>query len=99
MRSSFLLYFGVLAVLPGSASALSEVLLDFARTAVENENFGGRGVTDMLCPSFSVNDTVGHSLLAISSARPAASLALLMALCAPRLRPRRRRVRPHPRRG
>ena len=39
----------------------SEVLLDFARTTVENENLGGRGVTDVLCLSFSVNDTVGHN--------------------------------------
>ena len=39
----------------------SEVLADFARLAVERENLGGRGVTDMLCLSFSVNDTVGHS--------------------------------------
>ncbi len=39
----------------------SEVLADFARAVVENENLGGRGVTDVLCLSFSVNDTVGHS--------------------------------------
>ena len=39
----------------------SEVLVDFARLVVENENLGGRGVTDMLCLSFSVNDTVGHN--------------------------------------
>jgi predicted AlkP superfamily pyrophosphatase or phosphodiesterase len=39
----------------------SEVLADFARTVVENEKLGQRGVTDMLCLSFSVNDTVGHS--------------------------------------
>jgi hypothetical protein len=39
----------------------SEVLDDFARLVVEKENLGGRGVTDMLCLSFSVNDTVGHS--------------------------------------
>lgn len=39
----------------------SEVLADFARAVVENENLGSRGVTDVLCLSFSVNDTVGHS--------------------------------------
>ena len=39
----------------------SEVLADFARAVVENENLGGRGVTDILCMSFSVNDTVGHN--------------------------------------
>ena len=39
----------------------SEVLVDFARAAVENENLGGRGVTDLLCLSFSANDTIGHN--------------------------------------
>lgn len=39
----------------------SEVLVDFARAVIENENLGGRGETDMLCLSFSVNDTVGHN--------------------------------------
>ena len=39
----------------------SEVLVDFARLVVEHENLGGRGVTDMLCLSFSANDTVGHN--------------------------------------
>lgn len=39
----------------------SEVLLDFARATVEHENLGGRGVTDLLCVSFSVNDVVGHN--------------------------------------
>lgn len=39
----------------------SEVLADFARMVVENEKLGQRGVTDMLCLSFSVNDTVGHN--------------------------------------
>lgn len=38
----------------------SEVLVEFARTAVEQENLGRRGVTDLLCLGFSVNDTVGH---------------------------------------
>ena len=38
----------------------SEVLVDFARAVVENENLGGRGVTDFLCLSFSVNDSIGH---------------------------------------
>ena len=36
------------------------MLVDFARTAVENENLGRRGVTDFLCLSFSVNDSIGH---------------------------------------
>ena len=39
----------------------SEVLLDFARAVVEHENLGRRGVTDLLCLSFSVNDVVGHN--------------------------------------
>jgi predicted AlkP superfamily pyrophosphatase or phosphodiesterase len=39
----------------------NEVLADFARAVVENENLGGRGVTDVLCLSFSANDTVGHN--------------------------------------
>lgn len=39
----------------------SEVLVDFARAVVENENLGRRGVTDLLCLSFSVNDVVGHN--------------------------------------
>lgn len=39
----------------------NEVLLDFARAAVENENLGRRGFTDILCLSFSTNDVVGHA--------------------------------------
>ena len=39
----------------------NEVLLDFARAAVENENLGRRGVTDLLCLSFSTNDVIGHN--------------------------------------
>lgn len=39
----------------------SEVLGDFARTVIENEKLGQRGVTDVLCVSYSVNDTVGHN--------------------------------------
>ncbi len=39
----------------------SEVLADFARAVVENEKLGQRGVTDLLCLSFSANDTVGHN--------------------------------------
>lgn len=38
----------------------SEVLMDFARAVLENENLGRRGVTDFLCVSFSVNDSIGH---------------------------------------
>lgn len=43
------------------APGKNEVLLDFARAAVENENLGRRGVTDLLCLSFSTNDVVGHN--------------------------------------
>ena len=39
----------------------SQVLVDFARAVVENENLGRRGVTDFLCMSFSVNDSIGHN--------------------------------------
>jgi hypothetical protein len=39
----------------------NEVLIDFARTAVESENLGRRGVTDVLCLSFSTNDSIGHN--------------------------------------
>jgi hypothetical protein len=39
----------------------NDVLLEFARTAVENENLGKRGVTDVLCLSFSTNDSIGHN--------------------------------------
>ena len=38
----------------------SEVLVDFARAVLENENLGRRGVTDFLGVSFSVNDSIGH---------------------------------------
>ncbi len=38
----------------------SEILADFARAAIENENLGRRGVTDMLCLSFSSTDYIGH---------------------------------------
>ena len=37
------------------------MLNDFARAVVEQEKLGQRGVTDVLCLSFSVNDTVGHN--------------------------------------
>ncbi|MDP3073460.1 MAG: alkaline phosphatase family protein [Opitutaceae bacterium] len=39
----------------------NEVLIDFARTLVEQEKLGRRGFTDILCLSFSTNDTVGHN--------------------------------------
>lgn len=39
----------------------NDVLVEFARAVVENENLGRRGVTDLLCLSFSVNDVVGHN--------------------------------------
>lgn len=38
----------------------SELLLDFARQAVEAEQLGQRDVCDLLCLSFSSNDMVGH---------------------------------------
>ena len=38
----------------------NEVLADFAQLVVENENLGRRGVTDILCLSFSTNDSIGH---------------------------------------
>jgi hypothetical protein len=39
----------------------NELIADFARTAIEQENLGGRpGVTDILCLGFSANDHVGH---------------------------------------
>jgi Type I phosphodiesterase / nucleotide pyrophosphatase len=39
----------------------NDVLADFAKTAIENENLGGReGVTDLLCVSFSAIDHAGH---------------------------------------
>jgi hypothetical protein len=39
----------------------NDVLVDFARTVIEQEKLGRRGVTDLLCLSFSVNDVVGHN--------------------------------------
>jgi hypothetical protein len=39
----------------------NDVLADFAETAIEHENLGGRpGITDILCVSFSANDHAGH---------------------------------------
>lgn len=38
----------------------SEVMMEFVREVIEQENLGRRGITDVLCVSFSVNDTVGH---------------------------------------
>jgi hypothetical protein len=38
----------------------SELLADFARAAIENENLGHHGVTDILCMSFSATDYIGH---------------------------------------
>jgi predicted AlkP superfamily pyrophosphatase or phosphodiesterase len=40
----------------------SEVMMEFVREVMEQENLGHRGVTDVLCMSFSVNDTVGHDM-------------------------------------
>ncbi len=39
----------------------NEVLIEFARALVEQENLGRRGFTDILCLSFSTNDVVGHN--------------------------------------
>jgi hypothetical protein len=39
----------------------SDVMLEFARAVVEQERLGTRGVTDVLCLGFSVNDTIGHN--------------------------------------
>jgi hypothetical protein len=39
----------------------NEVVADFAQTAIEQENLGGRpGITDVLCLGFSANDHAGH---------------------------------------
>jgi hypothetical protein len=39
----------------------NDLLLSFALTAIEAEQLGQRGVTDLLSVSFSSNDSVGHS--------------------------------------
>ncbi|MBM4167348.1 MAG: hypothetical protein FJ218_10595, partial [Ignavibacteria bacterium] len=39
----------------------NDVLLQFAKETIENEQLGSRNVTDMLCVSFSANDYVGHN--------------------------------------
>lgn len=39
----------------------SEVLKEFAKRAVDAEQLGQRGVTDMLCVSFSPTDIIGHA--------------------------------------
>jgi predicted AlkP superfamily pyrophosphatase or phosphodiesterase len=39
----------------------NEVLLGFVQTALEHEQLGQRGVTDLLSVSFSSNDSVGHT--------------------------------------
>jgi arylsulfatase A-like enzyme len=38
----------------------SEVLLELAKRAIDEEKLGQRDVADLLCPSFSSNDLVGH---------------------------------------
>jgi predicted AlkP superfamily pyrophosphatase or phosphodiesterase len=38
----------------------NELIESFAEAAIEGENLGGRGVTDLLTVSFSSNDYVGH---------------------------------------
>jgi len=45
----------------GSTPFASELLADFARTAITRENLGKRGVTDILCLGFSVPDAIGHN--------------------------------------
>ncbi len=44
-----------------STPFMSELLADFAKTAVIHENLGKRGVTDILCVSFSTPDAIGHN--------------------------------------
>jgi len=39
----------------------NELIAAFAEVALEGEALGGRGVTDVLAVSFSVNDTIGHA--------------------------------------
>jgi predicted AlkP superfamily pyrophosphatase or phosphodiesterase len=39
----------------------NDVVLAFAKAAVNGEQLGQRGVTDLLCISFSANDVVGHA--------------------------------------
>jgi predicted AlkP superfamily pyrophosphatase or phosphodiesterase len=39
----------------------NDILLDFAKHALIGEKIGKRGVTDLLCISFSANDYVGHA--------------------------------------
>jgi hypothetical protein len=51
------LYYGALTNSPFG----NELLLDLAKRAVETEKLGAREVPDLLCLSFSCNDTVGHT--------------------------------------
>jgi predicted AlkP superfamily pyrophosphatase or phosphodiesterase len=39
---------------------MNDVLIDFVYEALANEKLGQRGVTDLLCVSFSANDYIGH---------------------------------------
>ncbi|WP_438480513.1 alkaline phosphatase family protein [Oleiharenicola lentus] len=39
---------------------MNDLLVDFAKSAIESEKLGKRGVTDILCVSFSANDYIGH---------------------------------------
>ncbi len=50
-------YYSALWSSPFSAEALAS----FAKRAVEGEQLGQRGITDMLCLSFSATDGVGHA--------------------------------------
>lgn len=50
-------YYKALSVAPQG----SELLLDLARAAIQGEQLGSRGVTDILCISLTANDYVGHA--------------------------------------
>lgn len=50
-------YYGAVYASPFS----NELLADFALEAVRREKLGQRGVSDLLCVSFSANDAVGHA--------------------------------------
>ncbi len=49
-------YYAALRYTPYS----SELLVEFAKAAVEHYKMGQRGITDMLTVSFSANDSIGH---------------------------------------
>ena len=49
--------YGALSTTPFS----DELVIDFARAIIENENLGRRGVTDMLMIGLSATDSIGHA--------------------------------------